>query len=211
VGDCHDWQLSVPKRQQKNSFSARLPIAITLIIASFVSAIFISSIANKGDDYWVVRSAIITGHIISASDLDTVHMNLNESSALYIDKSFNPIGLIALRTLREGEVFSTTDLGSAIQGQSTSAVPLSVRSVDIAQGLMLGEGVDIYWVQDSNNGEEIVEPVLVLGGAALLSLESTGNSFSGTVGLSIAVEQTQVLRVLSATTVGRLVVIASHV
>jgi hypothetical protein len=198
-------------RQQKNSFSARLPIAITLIIASFASAIFISSIANKGDDYWVVRSAIITGHIISASDLHTVHMNLNESSALYIDKSFNPIGLIALRTLRKGEVFSTTDLGSAIQGQSTSAVPLSVRSVDIAQGLMLGEGVDIYWVQDSNNGEEIVEPVLVLGGATLLSLESTGNSFSGTVGLSIAVEQTQVLRVLSATTVGRLVVIASHV
>lgn len=198
-------------RPPKNSFSARLPIAITLIVASFASAVFISSIANKGDDYWVVRGAIITGHVISSSDLDTAHMNLNESSALYIDKSFNPIGLIALRTLREGEVLSTTDLGSAIQGQSTSAVPLSVRSVDIAQGLVLGEGVDLYWVQDSNNGEEIAEPVLVLGGAALLSLESTGNSFSGDVGLSIAVEQTQVLRVLSATTVGRLVIIASHV
>jgi hypothetical protein len=138
-------------------------------------------------------------------------MNLNKSSDQYIDKSFNPIGLIALRTLQEGEVISTSDLGSAIAGQSTSAVPLSVRSVDIAQGLMLGEGVDVYWVQDSNNGEESFEPVLVLGGAALLSLETTGNSFSGDVGLSIAVENTQVLRVLSATTVGRLVIIASHV
>jgi hypothetical protein len=138
-------------------------------------------------------------------------MNLSKSSVLYIDKAFNPIGLIALRTLQDGEVISTSDLGSAIQGQSTSAVPLSVRSVDIAQGLTLGEGVDIYWVEDSNNGEAVLEPVLVLAGATLLSIENTGNSLSGDVGLSIAVEQTQVLRVLSATSLGRLVVIASHV
>lgn len=198
-------------RPPKNSFSARLPLAITLIIASFASVILISSVANKGADYWVVRGSIISGHVITSSDLETVHMNLSKSAVLYIDKTFNPIGLIALRTLQDGEVISTSDLGSAIQGQSTSAVPLSVRSVDIAQGLTLGEGVDIYWVMDSNNGEAAVEPVLVLAGAALLSLENTGNSFSGDVGLSIAVEQTQVLRVLSATSIGRLVVIASHV
>jgi hypothetical protein len=198
-------------RPPKNSFSARLPLAITLIIASFASVIFISSVANKGADYWVIRGLVISGHVITSSDLETVHMNLSKSSALYIDKSFNPIGLIALRTLQDGEVISTTDLSSAVQGQSTSAVPLSVRSVDIAQGLMPGEGVDIYWVLDSNNGEAAVEPELVLAGVALLSLENTGNSFSGDVGLSIAVEQTQVLRVLSATSIGRLVVIASHV
>jgi hypothetical protein len=198
-------------RPPKNTFSARLPLAVTLIIASFVSAIFISSMANKGEDYWVVRGAIITGHVISSSDLELAHLNLSNSSDLYIDKSLNPIGLIALRTMQQGEVIGAADLGASIAGQSTSAVPLSVRSVDIAKGLALGEGVDVYWVLDSNNGEESVEPVLVLGGAALLSIESTGNSFSGDVGLSVAVENTQVLRVLSATTVGRLVIIASHV
>jgi len=198
-------------RPPKNPFSARLPLAVTLIIASFVSAIFISSMANKGEDYWVVRGAIITGHVISSSDLELAHLNLSNSSDLYIDKSLNPIGLIALRTMQQGEVIGAADLGASIAGQSTSAVPLSVRSVDIAKGLALGEGVDVYWVLDSNNGEESVEPVLVLGGAALLSIESTGNSFSGDVGLSVAVENTQVLRVLSATTVGRLVIIASHV
>jgi hypothetical protein len=198
-------------RPPKNTFSARLPLAITLIIASFVSAIFISSIANKGEDYWVIRGSVVTGHVISSSDLETIHLNLSKSSDLYINKNFNPIGLIALRTMQQGEVIATTDLGASVQGKVTSAVPLSVRSVDIAQGLALGEGVDIYWVEDSNNGEQSVEPVLVLGGATLLSIESSGNSFSGDIGLSIAVENTQVLRVLSATTVGRLVIIASHV
>jgi hypothetical protein len=198
-------------RPQKNSFSLRLPLAITLIIASFASVIFITSIANKGADYWVIRGSVVSGHVITSSDLESVHMNLSKSSALYIANSFNPIGLIALRTLQDGEVIASSDLGSAIQGQSTSVVPLSVRSVDIAQGLTLGEGVDIYWVTDSNNGEEVLEPVLVLAGATLLSIENTGSSLSGDVGLSIAVEQTQVLRVLSATSIGRLVVIASHV
>lgn len=198
-------------RPPKNTFSARLPLAITLIIASFVSAIFISSIANKGEDYWVIKGSVVTGHVISSFDLETVHLNLSKSSDLYINKNFNPIGLIALRTMQQGEVIATTDLGESVQGQVTSAVPLSVRSVDIAKGLALGEGVDIYWVEDSNNGEQSVEPVLVLGGATLLSIESSGNSFSGDIGLSIAVENTQVLRVLSATTVGRLVIIASHV
>jgi len=201
----------MPMRPQKNSFSLRLPLAITLIIASFASVIFITSIANKGADYWVIRGSVVSGHVITSSDLESVHMNLSKSSALYIANSFNPIGLIALRTLQDGEVIASSDLGSAIQGQSTSVVPLSVRSVDIAQGLTLGEGVDIYWVTDSNNGEEVLEPVLVLAGATLLSIENTGSSLSGDVGLSIAVEQTQVLRVLSATSIGRLVVIASHV
>ena len=146
-------------RPPKNTFSARLPLAITLIIASFVSAIFISSIANKGEDYWVIKGSVVTGHVISSSDLETVHLNLSKSSDLYINKNFNPIGLIALRTMQQGEVIATTDLGASVQGQVTSAVPLSVRSVDIAQGLALGEGVDIYWVEDSNNGEQSVEPV----------------------------------------------------
>ena len=45
----------------------------------------------------------------------------------------------------------------------------------------------------------------------LLSIDSQGNNFGSDVGISLAVEETQVMRLLSATTVGRLVVIRSHV
>jgi hypothetical protein len=94
---------------------------------------------------------------------------------------------------------------------STSSVPISVRSVDLAAGLSTGESVDIYWVLDIQNGEDSMDPILILGGVTLLSIDIQGNNFGNDVGISIAVEETQVMRLLSATTVGRLVVIRSHV
>jgi hypothetical protein len=45
----------------------------------------------------------------------------------------------------------------------------------------------------------------------LLNYDDSGKNFGSEVGLTIAVEETQVLRILSATTLGRLVVIRSHV
>jgi hypothetical protein len=56
-----------------------------------------------------------------------------------------------------------------------------------------------------------MDPVLILGGVTLLSYDDGGKNFGSDIGLSVAVEETQVLRLLSATTFGRLVVIRSHV
>jgi hypothetical protein len=122
-----------------------------------------------------------------------------------------PIGMVATRNMHQGEIIGSNDLTSAIDAMSTSAVPLSVRSVDVATGLSIGEDVDIYWVLDTQNGEDVMDPVLILGGVTLLSYDDGGKNFGSDVGLSVAVEETQVLRLLSATTLGRLVVIRSHV
>jgi len=191
--------------------ASRLPLAVTLIAAAFVSACLIATFSNKGADYWVVNLPISPGHQISSSDVSIAHMNLNSSAQFYLSDEVKPIGMIATRTMHAGEIIGSMDLSSTVDAMSTSAVPLSVRSVDIATGLSIGEGVDIYWVLDTQNGEEVMDPVLILGGVTLLSFEDGGKNFGSDIGLSVAVEETQVLRLLSATTFGRLVVIRSHV
>jgi hypothetical protein len=191
--------------------ASRLPLAVTLIAAAFVSAFLIATFSNKGADYWVVNLPISPGHQISSSDVSIAHMNLDSSAQFYLSDEVEPIGMIATRTMHAGEIIGSMDLSSTVDAMSTSAVPLSVRSVDIATGLMLGEGVDIYWVLDTQNGEEVMDPVLILGGVTLLSFEDGGKNFGSDIGLSVAVEETQVLRLFSATTLGRLVVIRSHV
>jgi len=195
----------------KNTRASRLPLAVTLIAAAFVSAFLIATFSNKGADYWVVNLPISPGHQISSSDVSIAHMNLNSSAQFYLSDEVKPIGMIATRTMHAGEIIGSMDLSSTVDAMSTSAVPLSVRSVDIATGLSIGEGVDIYWVLDTQNGEEVMDPVLILGGVTLLSFEDGGKNFGSDIGLSVAVEETQVLRLLSATTYGRLVVIRSHV
>jgi hypothetical protein len=94
---------------------------------------------------------------------------------------------------------------------ATSAVPLSLRSSDLASGIIEGDPVDIYWVLDSRNGEAVIDPILIMGGVTIITLDDSKNSLGGDISITVAIEETQVLRVLSATTQGRLVVVRTHV
>jgi hypothetical protein len=196
---------------KRKTNSTRLPLAITLIVASFVSAFFIATFSNRGADYWVVNLPISPGHQITSADVSIAHMNLDASAQFYLTKEADPIGMVATRIINPGEILGISDVTSEINAMSTSAVPISVRSVDFAAGLFVGEFIDIYWVLDTQNGDSSLDPILILGGVTLLSIDDGGNNFGSDIGLSVAVEETQVLRLLSATTLGRLVVIRSHV
>jgi hypothetical protein len=198
-------------KNNKSSFSARMPLAITLIIAAFASAFFISTYSNKGDTYWVLSTPITTGHVIAPSDIRSVHMNLSSSAQNYLSTADQVIGLVAKRTMAADEVLSVSDVTNAGDSLATSAVPISLRSLDLASGVGLGDPVDIYWVLDSRNGETVVDPILILGAVTVIGLDDSKNALGGDVSISVAIEETQVLRLLSATTQGRLVVVRSYV
>lgn len=198
-------------KNTKSTFSARMPLAITLIIAAFASAFFISTYSNRGANYWVVANSIPPGHRLSESDLVASHLNLGESSQNYLNTSDQIIGLVATRNLSVGEVISTTDVTDSSDAMSTSAVSLSLRSVDLAAGVIVGDSVDIYWVLDSRNGEAVIDPILILGGVSVVGLDDSKNALGGDIGITVAIEKTQVLRLLSATTQGRLVMVRAYV
>ena len=198
-------------RNKKSLQSSRMSIAMALIVAAFLASFLIATILNKGDDFWVVANPISPGKVISNSDLKVQNFKLDGSEHLYMKKNSKPSGMIATRLLKRGEVLAFSDLTSVVNAMSTSAIPISVRTVDISSGLSVGEEVDIYWVSDSRNGEEVIDPILVLGGVVLLSYDDSEKNFGSDVALTVAVEETQVLRMLSATTQGRLVVVRSHV
>ena len=198
-------------KNKKDSYGARMPLAITLIIAAFASAFFISTYSNKGFDYWVIAQPLTPGHVIDSTDLTTDHLNLGQSADYYLRESDQIIGLVVTRGMQIGEVISTADVSSSATSMATSAVPLTVRSGDFASGINIGDSIDLYWVLDSRNGEEILDPILILGGITLIGIDDSKNSLGADVSITVAIEETQVLRMLSATTQGRLVVVRSHV
>ena len=198
-------------KNKKDSYGARMPLAITLIVAAFASAFFISTYSNRGYDYWVIAQSVTPGHVISPADLTNDHLNLGDSTDYYLRESDQIVGLVATRQLQPGELISTADVNSSAESMATSAVPLNLRSSDLASGISVGDSVDLYWVLDSRNGEEVVDPILILGGIALVGLDNSKNSLGGDISITVAIEETQVLRMLSATTQGRLVVVRTHV
>jgi hypothetical protein len=198
-------------KNRKDSYGARMPLAITLIVAAFASAFFISTYSNRGYDYWVIAQPLTPGHVIEQIDLRADHFNLGKSAEYYLRESDQVVGLVATRRMQIGEVISMADVSSSAASMATSAVPLNLRSGDLASGINAGDSVDLYWVLDSRNGEEVIDPILILGGVSLIGLDDSKNSLGGDVSITVAIEETQVLRMLSATTQGRLVVVRSHV
>jgi hypothetical protein len=198
-------------KNKKNSYGARMPLAITLIVAAFASAFFISTYSNRGYNYWVIAQPVAPGHVIALTDLTTDHLNLGQSTEYYLRETDLAVGLVATRQMQIGEVISTADVSSSAESMATSAVPLNLRSGDFASGINIGDSLDLYWVLDSRNGEAVIDPILILGGVTLIGLDDSKNSLGGDVSITVAIEETQVLRMLSATTQGRLVVVRSHV
>ncbi|MDA2962719.1 MAG: hypothetical protein O3A27_03060 [Actinomycetota bacterium] len=190
---------------------SRTPLAITLIIASFLSAFFLATISHRGSDFWVAAVDMAPGHQIVTGDIQLRHFDLDSSASLYLAKADDPLGSIVVGALTPGQILSSQGVSSSSNLIAASAVPISIRAVDLAAGIAFGEGVDIYWVIDSHNKELPVDPVLILGGVRVISFDQKSKNFGTDAALTVAVDQTQVLRLLSATTHGRLVVVRSHV
>lgn len=196
---------------KKPSSRARTSLAIALIVASFLSAFLLAIFSHRGGDFWVASVDLRPGHQIVAGEVELRHFDLDSSASLYLAKVDDPLGLIVMNAITPGEILNIQSVSSDRKVLAASAVPISIRAVDVAAGISAGEGIDIYWVIDSQNGEQLVAPILILGGVTLLSFDQKSKNFGGDAALTVAVEATQVLRLLTATTHGRLVVVRSHV
>lgn len=195
----------------KVSSRSRTPLALTLIGASFLSAFALAFLSNRGDDYWVATASMSPGHQIVEGDIHREQLDLGANASLYLNSNDDPRGLVVVTKIEAGEILNNQDVNSTSNLSAASAVPVSIRSVDLAAGIQVGEALDIYWVVDNQNGEAPVQPVLILGGVILLNFDQSSKNFGTDAALTVAVEETQVLRLLTATTHGRLVIVRSHV
>ena len=198
-------------RKPPSNSRSRMPLAISLIIASFLSAFFLASFSRSTTEYWVATIDLQSGHQISSGDLSLMDMDLSSSSMIYLSKDLDPLGQVVIKNVVAGEVMAINSVSSTAKTMASSAVPLSIRSVDLSAGIYVGSLVDIYWVIDSLNGESPQDPILILGSVPIISADVKNKNFGTDAAITVSVEQTQVLRLLSATTSGRLVVISSNV
>ena len=196
---------------KKELSRSRTPLALTLIGASFLSAFALTFLSQKGSDYWVATAGMFPGHQIVSGDIHREHLDLGSSASLYLSSVDDPRGLVVVTKIEPGEILNSQDVNSTNNLSAASAVPISIRTVDLASGIKIGEALDIYWVIDNQNGELPVEPVLILGGVILLNFDQNSKNFGTDAALTVSVEDTQVLRLLTATTHGRLVIVRSHV
>ena len=196
------------KKSQSNS---KLTLAIVLFAASLISTFAMVSFSNSGHPFWVASADFAAGHQISTGDMHLATLKLGSSSTQYLDKNQDPLGQMLSDNVKAGEILAAGKVSLSGSGVAHSAVPLSIRGADIATGVYAGDLVDIYWVIDTQNAEPAQDPILILGSVSVINTDSKNKNFGTDVAITVSVEETQVLRLLAATTQGRLVVVRSHV
>jgi len=122
---------------KKPSSRTRTPLAITLISASFLSAFFLATFSHRGSDFWVATVDMSQGHQIVTGDIALRRFDLDSSASLYLAKGDDPLGLIVMNALTPGQIMTSQSVSSSSELLSASAVPISIRAVDVAAGVLL--------------------------------------------------------------------------
>lgn len=190
------------KKNQSRNF-----IAITLIVASFISAYVLSSLANRTILIWSARVPLNVGARVIASDLVAERVTLPEGNSLYLRADRNIRGYLILRSVKVGELLPRTSVSSRAESLNVSALPIRVHSSDLPTDISLGEVVNIYHVGDSQLSKEIEPPTLVLSRTSILGINRKGENLGGALSLTVSTSTRQILSVLAATSSGHFVVV----
>ncbi len=192
------------KKSQK-----RMAVAITLFFASITTSFAFAFLSHQGSAYWIVTSPLPKGAAITREDVEISRMKLSRAAEGYVEGNINPIGVITKRPFAIGELLQRNALTNNKDQLSTESISLSIRSVDIPTSVVSGDRVTIYQLHDARNGEEVIDPQLVISSVFLQSIEGRKGNFSGDLSVTISLDRNQIPTLLAATTSGRLVIVAT--
>lgn len=199
----------MPLTTEKKS-NNRLVIAGALFLTSIIASFAISYIANSGSHYWVLKQPLSRGVQITSNDIALVKIALGKDVHGYLSETSNPVGSITRRSLLSGELLNTNDIAINSEGLTTESLSISIRAADIPQSTLPGDLVTLYQVFDARNGEAVTPPQYVISGVFIKEVARKSANFGGDLSLTITVQREDVPLVLSATSSGRIVVVASH-
>ena len=197
-------------RELRNTPSkTRLIIATVLLILSVAISISFSIASRSGEDFWVARSAILPGTSIDQNSIERVTLSLGDRASLYFRANQSPASLTSKRFFAPGEIISRSGTTQQSQAELTVLAPLSIRSVDIPENTNAGDTVSLYWVLDSRT-EELFEPEEIARDIFINSINRRGSNFGSDLAVTVSISQSQVQKLLSYTSGGRIVVVPSH-
>lgn len=180
---------------------------MTLIVASFISAYVLSSLANRTILIWSARVPLNVGARVIANDLVAERVTLPEGNSLYLRADRNISGYRILRSVKVGELLPRTSVSSSGESLNVSAVPIRVHSSDLPADISVGEVVNIYHVGDSQLSKEIEPPTLVLSRTSILGINRKGENLGGALSLTVSTSTRHIIPVLAATSSGHFVVV----
>ena len=179
----------------------RFFIGLALIIASVVGVWLIVGAAKQTTPALQAVRTIVPGEPLTSADVRVVDVALGTVGSGYLTPATLEPGLIATRTITEGELVPVASAADADRGRTTSVV---VRSaVRVPSAVAAGTVVEVWAAAPLTDGKGFAEPEVLLAEATVASVErDDGPLASSSTTLELVVDRARIGDVLAAMTGG---------
>ena len=190
--------------------SPRVIVACVLFLAALLSSFAFAALSDRSSQFWAARNPITPGSLITSEDLVLVDASLIENADLYLEDDVSPVGMISTQSIGAGQFLAVSALSEPSAQFNVEQVPLNILPSDIPAMIEVGEPISLYWVPDALDSQSLSSPKLLLTGIFLESIDRKGTNFVSGLLITVSVDNSQVAKILSGTSNGRLVVVVSH-
>lgn len=167
-----------PRLSKPSWKDPRLLIGILLVLASVAGVVALVGNADSTVPMYAAKDALVVGQKITAESFTVVQVQLGDVDGKYLDPTDElDVNAVAVRMVPKGELVSRTSIGR-IDALDRKPAPITITE-PLPKEVVVGAYVDV-WVALPDDRNGFVEPVLMLPGAEVASL----NAASGTLGAS---------------------------
>ena len=192
---------------KKSSTQTRFLIAISLLVLSILSSVFISLLSNQKESYLIATRELTPGQQISVSDIAIVKVNVSALENTYLTADQNPVGSIVINRIPSKSLIANQSISTKTDLINRAELSWTVRATDLPANIAAGDRISIYLLEDAQPGAFPTDPELVLSDIYLGIIERKSSNFGSDAAITLAIGRDEIADVLRATTYGRLVVV----
>lgn len=175
----------------------RFVIGLALIAASIAGVWAVVSSAGATSPVYQTTRTIVEGEVLTADDLRIVEANLGTLADDYVSPATLRSGVVAARTVGEGELVPRSVLADADASRATTIV--ISNSTGVPTDVVAGTVVELWETPEPSDDGTSVTPRILVGDAIVHSLvEDDGVLANGPTGVELVVERGAVTDVLAA-------------
>lgn len=137
----------------------RFLIGIALVLASVVGVWLVVSASRHTEPVYAAARTIIAGQTVTTEDLRVVHVGLGPVEGSYLGAGEEIAGLVAGRTIADGELIARGALGDPDDVATTTLVLRS--AVDVPASVGAGAVVEVWSAPLAETGEFDMPRILV--------------------------------------------------
>jgi SAF domain-containing protein len=175
---------------------ARFFLGILLIAASVVGVWFVVSASRQTVPAFVATRTIVSGEAVGDDDLRLVDVSLGQLEAAYLTADALEAGLVATRTVSEGELVPQSALGAAAAAATTTVVLHS--AVEVPGSVEAGSVVEVWEAPLIERGSYDVPRILVADATVVSVTRDDSMMGGGAASLEVVIPRADVAAVLGA-------------